>query len=110
MSAVGRWTAPGMCPWSQHSVERESRITNSGSPPAVSAVATSDTSAGKSSEAGKWAAASADAAGATRRTGFGTVVVMKGTFPDAGLHGSAAGYDLESTGRNRHPEGLIHGR
>src|SRR5690242_17389530 len=70
MSAVGRWTAPGTCPWSQVAVEGEWRTTKPGSPPAASAEATSETSAWKARLAPKWATASAGDAGATRSTGF----------------------------------------
>ncbi|CAM5530167.1 hypothetical protein SBADM41S_07596 [Streptomyces badius] len=52
--AVGRWTAPGMCPWSQEAVERLSRTTKPGSPSAASAAATSRARpAWKASEAPK---------------------------------------------------------
>lgn len=57
-------------------MERESRTTKPGSPPATSAEATSETSAWKARLAPKWATASAGDAGATRSTGFVLVAAL----------------------------------
>ncbi len=81
-SAVGRWTAPGTCPWSQEAVDRVSTRTKPGSVPSAAAVArteaTSETSAWKARLAEKYAAAAAGEAGGVRSTGLtcGVVVML----------------------------------